>query len=225
MNVAALTSIRQVDEARFQLEASTIRGLTEVAKARKSSSLFVCPLGIISQLQAHVPHTYAHRAGKLGNPFSHLSASLSWPDSLFNQAQWAVESVKHTPSPHHRHNNTSPRSVASCQLPATHWPRPRDAFGGTPAHSPTAPLVIYIMTTHSCWPIVINFLKCLLCGPSGKAMEVGSEEEISLAVSKMFASLLFLFVVCCLPPVPFFRLFSRPPEGLCRCTMGGFRPI
>lgn len=119
MNVAALTSIRQVDEARFQLEASTIRGLTEVAKARKSSSLFVCPLGIISQLQAHVPHTYAHRAGKLGNPFSHLSASLSWPDSLFNQAQWAVESVKHTPSPPPQAQQHF--ATVSCQLPVTSY--------------------------------------------------------------------------------------------------------
>lgn len=135
MNVANLTPIWRVAGnglTTTQLQTDWLRWRRPESQAVGFSLCFlssgtVRPGGIISQLQAHVPHTQA------GNPFSHLSATRSLRDSLFNQAQWAVESLKrplflNSLLPFQRtHIGTHKTTLCHGQLPVTHGPRPRNA--------------------------------------------------------------------------------------------------
>lgn len=131
----------------------------------------------------------------MGNPFSHLSATLSARDSLFNQAQWAVESLKRMLFPLQTPCAGTPIkqqhfAMVSYQLRTGH------AHQGRPwrnAPLKTALLVIYIMTTHSCWLIVINFPKCLPCGPSGKVRVEKRKKRFSWPCAKC---LLFVCLPC-----------------------------
>jgi len=82
-----------------------------------------------------------------------------------------------------------------------------------------APLVIYIMTTHSCWLIVINFPKCLPCGPSSGKVRVERRRKDFLGRVREMFIVVFFFLAC----LPWFRL--PYPEGHCSQTMAASWPI
>jgi len=131
----------------------------------------------------------------VGNPFSHLSASLSARDSLFNQAQWAVESLKRMLSPLQTPSAGTPIkqqhfAMVSYQLPVTHRPRPpRTPVAERPfADCPTC----YLYYDHSqLLAHCHKFPQVFAVRPIRKSESGKKEEKIFLAVCEMFVVCLF----------------------------------